>query len=360
MPTELSPERKLMIQTQAKAARRNIVFTIVLLILLYLAYVLRNELTLIYVSALVAVVLTPLSRAIMRVRIGRWKPGVGASVVVLMLVVVALAAIFFVYSIPPVIHDLSDLASEIPKRAPELLNRIKSLPLMNHLDVNRFDAQLQNSTTWVVSYLLESAKDWARIIYAVITGIVLTIYFMIDGGRVYGWMMQLVPQQRRDRLERTLIRAEARMGRWLIGQGMLMLILGFASTITFLCLHIRYPYALGVLMGAFNIIPIVGPMVSVSLAVLVAALDSWSRVLGVLIFYIIYQQLETSLLTPRIMKSSVNLSGITVLIALLLGSSLDGIAGAAVAVPSAVLISVLLEEYVLEEETQIVTTDHGA
>lgn len=360
MPNQLPAESKLMIQAQAKAVRRNIVFTVGLLILLYVAYVLRNELTLIYVSALVAVVLTPLSRAIMRVRIGRWRAGVGASVVVLVLMIVALAAIFFVYSIPPVIHDLSDLAVDLPHRIAAILNSAKQLPFMSHLDVNRLDGQLQNSATWVISYLLESAKDWARIIYAVLSGIVLTIYFMIDGSHVYGWAMRLVPVERRSRLERTLIRAEARMGRWLLGQGMLMLILGTLSTIVFLCLHVRYPYALGVLMGVFNIIPIVGALVSVTLAVLVAALDSWGRVLGVLIFYLIYQQLETSLLTPRIMKSSVNLSGITVLIALILGSALDGIAGAAVAVPTAVLLAVLFEEYVLEDETTIVTTDPEA
>ena len=116
-----------------------------------------------------------------------------------------------------------------------------------------------------------------------------------------------------------MARAEVRMGKWLLGQGTLMLILGVSSTIVFLALHVRYAYALGVLMGLFNIVPVARALISVALVVLVAAIDSWGRVVGVLIFYAIYAQVETSYLTPRIMRTSVDLAGLSVIIALLLG-----------------------------------------
>jgi predicted PurR-regulated permease PerM len=127
-----------------------------------------------------------------------------------------------------------------------------------------------------------------------------------------------------------------------------MLILGVVSTIAFLALKVRYAYALGVLMGAFNLIPIIGALVSVTLALLVAAIDSWGRALGVLIVYLVYAQIENSVLTPRIMKSSVGLSGLAVLIALLLGASLEGVVGALVSVPTAVLVAELLDEYLVK------------
>ncbi len=155
---------------------------------------------------------------------------------------------------------------------------------------------------------------------------------------------------KRQRLDTTLARAEVRMGKWLLGQASLMLLLGLSSMIVFLFLHVRYAYALGVLMGLFNIIPIAGAVVSMALVVLVAAIDSWGRVAGVLIFYAIYSQIETSYLTPRIMKNSVDLVGLAVIVALLLGASLAGIVGAMVAVPSAVLVAVLLSEYAVKPE----------
>ena len=96
--------------------------------------------------------------------------------------------------------------------------------------------------------------------------------------------------------------------------------------------------------------PLPAPLVSVTVVVLIAALDSWGRVVGVLIFYFIYLQIENTWLTPRIMRTRVDLAGLTILIALLLGSSLAGIIGAMVAVPTAVLIAVLLEEYAVHDE----------
>jgi predicted PurR-regulated permease PerM len=140
------------------------------------------------------------------------------------------------------------------------------------------------------------------------------------------------------------------MGKWLLGQGSLMLVLGLSSMTVFLFLHVRYAYALGVLMGLFNLIPIAGAVISMTLVVMVAAIDSWGRVVGVLIFYAIYAQFETSFLTPRIMKQSVDLVGLAVIVALLLGSSLAGIVGALVAVPTAVLVAVLVSEYAVKPE----------
>jgi predicted PurR-regulated permease PerM len=131
-----------------------------------------------------------------------------------------------------------------------------------------------------------------------------------------------------------------------------MLILGVASTIVFLSLHVRYAYALGVLTGLLNIIPVLGAAFCIALALLVAAIDSWGRVLGIAIFYLIYLQIENSYLTPRIMKNRVGLPGLAILVALILGSTLAGVLGAMVSVPTAVLVAVLLDEYLVSKDEQ--------
>ena len=131
-----------------------------------------------------------------------------------------------------------------------------------------------------------------------------------------------------------------------------MLILGLASTILYLSLGVRYAYGLGVLTGLLNIIPVLGAAVSIVLALLVAAIDSWSRVLGVAIFFLIYVQIENSLLIPRIMKNRVHLPALAILVALLLGSAVEGVVGALVAIPTAVLVAVLLDEYLVRKEKE--------
>jgi predicted PurR-regulated permease PerM len=82
----------------------------------------------------------------------------------------------------------------------------------------------------------------------------------------------------------------------------------------------------------------------------VAAIDSWGRVLGVAIFYLIYMQVENSYLTPRIMKNSVDLPALAILVSLLFGFALEGILGAMVAIPTAVLVAVLLDEYLVQKD----------
>jgi predicted PurR-regulated permease PerM len=72
-------------------------------------------------------------------------------------------------------------------------------------------------------------------------------------------------------------------------------------------------------------------------------------VLGVAIFYVVYLQIENSFLTPRIMRNSVGLPGLAILVALLLGSALGGIPGALVSVPTAVLVAVLVDEYLVRK-----------
>ena len=173
---------------------------------------------------------------------------------------------------------------------------------------------------------------------------------MIEGDHAYGWFMSFLSVDNRLRLAVTLYKAEIRMSKWLFGQGTLMLILGVSSIIVFGLLHVRYFVLLGVLMGLMNIIPIAGGVITILLVALVAALDSWSKVAGVFIFYIIYINVENAWLIPRIMRSSVNLMGLAVLISLIAGTERAGIAGALVAVPTAALIAVLLDEYAVQKD----------
>jgi predicted PurR-regulated permease PerM len=182
----------------------------------------------------------------------------------------------------------------------------------------------------------------------VATVVILTAYLILDGSEVFGWSMSLVPAGERGRLRAALVRAGLRMRNWLVGQALLMLVLGSSSALVFGLLGVRYFFALAVFAGVANVVPLLGPIVTVILASLVAATDSFGKVLGVWVFYFVYQQVENAFLTPRIMQTQVQLSPVAVVIALLVGSELAGIPGALVAVPSAVLVSVLANEYLVQ------------
>jgi predicted PurR-regulated permease PerM len=336
--------------TQRQSVRSNIMFAFAVGVALCLAWLLRHVLLLIYVSAMFAVVLNPLVCYISDLRIGRWKPFRRVAIVVLVFLIFAGLAAFVFLALPPALDDLSEFAKEMPTRLPQILDNLKHVPLLNHIDINNATTQLANSLTGSATEVLRSLKGWASAMFTVGMGFILTVYFSLEGEAAYRWGLSFFAPAHRERLDGALRRAEARMQRWLVGQGSLMLILGVCSTVTYLALHLRYAYALGFLTGLLNIIPVVGAAVCIGLALLVAAIDSWGRVLGVAIFYMIWVNLENSLLIPRIMKSSVDLPGLSVLVGLVIGSELAGVTGALVSVPTAVLVSVLLDEYLVMKE----------
>ncbi len=337
---------------RTRSARGNVVFAFAIALALATAYLMREILLLLYVSALFAVVLSPVIRGITRIHIGKWHPGRGLAIFLLLLSLAAAAALFFAFALPPVLRDVQSLISEMPTRGPQLLEQLHRVPFVSHINLSGLNSKLQGFASNFAEYLFLSLSGWAGKLADLGAVLFLTVYFMLEGDEAYHWALSFFPQPARERLNRTLLRADARMGKWLVGQGGLMLILGLCSLIVFVLLKIRYAYALAVLMGVLNIIPIVGAMVSMALVLLAAATDSWEKVAGVAIFYAIYAQVETSYLTPRIMKSSVDLSALGVLIALLVGSKLAGVVGAMIAVPTAVLVSVLIQEYLVQHDEQ--------
>lgn len=311
---------------------------------IFVAYHVRHVLLLIYVSALFAVVIGPVIELVERVRIGGWRPSRGFAVVIIIALAFAAATLVLAFLVPPIIRDVEGLAADWPRRAVSLFER---LSIAGKLNPAWFEQHLSGTAGGVFSLF----KGIAGGLFEFFGWLVLTAYFILDGERAFHWAMSLFPGHRRARLESTLLRAERRLRNWLIGQAILMLILGISSAVVFGLLRIKYFYALSLFAGLANIVPIIGPVMSVILAGIVAAFDSWWKLLGVVIFYFLYQQVENAFLTPRIMKSTLNLPPLAVIIALSLGGALAGVLGALIGVPTAALVAVILDEYVVRKET---------
>jgi predicted PurR-regulated permease PerM len=333
------------------AIRGHILFTVAVLIALALAWRLREVLVLIYVSALFAVVLMPAVNHIMSFRF-RGIRHVSRPIAILILLgcVFFAFALFFLVALPPVIRDLHQFATDLPARIPPIVAHLKSLPLADKLGVDNIAQRSEDALSATAAYLFASFPDWMGRIFDLLAALVLCVYFMLEGEYAYRWLMSLLSVEHRLRLAVTLQKAERRASKWLFGQATLMLILGLASTLVFGLLHVRYFILLGILMGLMNCIPIAGGVITILLVGLVAALDSWTKMAAVFLFYLIYVNIENAYLTPRIMRQSVNLMGLTVLIALIAGTELAGIVGALVAVPTAALIAVLLDEYLVQKD----------
>jgi predicted PurR-regulated permease PerM len=343
-PTPITPEEQEKIRI-----RGYILFAFGVLILLLLAWLLAKELVIIYVAALFAVVLMPIVKRITTLNLRGYQPGRATAICLLIAAAVGILTLFFTVGLPPVLRDLREFSDELPQRIPGMVAKTKKIPFADRLGVDAVAQRAEGAVTVTASYLFTSVPLWLSHLFDILTTVFLCLYFMLEGEHAYDFFLSLFRPENRRRLDHTLKLGELKISKWLLGQGFLMLILGVSSTVVFGMLHVRYFLLLGFLMGLLNIIPIAGGVITIALVAGVAALDSWPKMFGVLIFYLVYVNIENAVLTPRIMRSSVNLMGLTVLVALLLGTALAGIVGALVAVPTAALLSVILDEYAVQK-----------
>lgn len=327
--------------------RSDILFFFGVLISLWVAYTVRDVLMLIYVSALFAVVLAPAIGLIQKMRINGWHAGRGFAIVFLILMLLLLGTLFMVFAFPPIYHDARQFSSDWPRHMASLTEELKHLPFGNKVD----PAELQKYATEIVGGAGGLFLNLAGGIFGLFTAIILTAYFIIDGERTLQWVISLFPLQQQNRLSATLLRANKRMRNWLMGQSIMMAFMGIASLVVYYSLHLKYFYILAMFAGVADIIPIAGPISALVIAGSVAAMDSPEKMFGVVIFHAVYAQFEAAFLSPRIMRSTLKLSPLAVIIALSLGGSLAGVIGALVSVPTAALVMVLADEYLVKKKS---------
>ena len=328
----------------SSSLRKDIVFTMALLAAVAVAWEIRGVLLLIYVSAMFAVVLSPAIELIRRVHIGKRRLGRGTAILILILVGIGMVAGIGLLMLPPIFRDLHAFALDLPHRTASVMARLRSLPFGLNFD----PTVLEEHAAGAVGGAFGVFRTITGGLMGAVTCAILTAYFIVDGERAFQWALSVMPIEHRPRIEATMFRAEARVRHWLVGQAALMAILGSSAAIVFGLLHIKYYYALAVIAGILNIVPVIGPLTAAVLACIVAAFDSWAKLAGVLAFFAIYQQIETAVLTPRIMKLSVDLPPLAVITALLVGGALAGMLGALIAVPTAALLAVLADEYLIK------------
>ncbi|MGE5323118.1 MAG: AI-2E family transporter [Actinomycetota bacterium] len=325
--------------------RSDIVFFFCVLITLWIAYSVRDVLLLIYLSALFAVVLSPAIGVIQKIRMKRWRAGRGFALVFLILMMLVVGTLFMVFAFPPIYHEARQFSSDWPRHVASLSAEFQHLPFGDKVD----PAELQKYAREIVGGAGSLFLNLAGGIFGTFTVIILTAYFIIDGERTLQWAVSLFPLHQQNRLNATLLRANRRMRNWLLGQSIMMLSMGAASLAAYYALHLKYFYILAMYAGIADIVPIAGPISALVIAGSVAAMDSPEKMLGVVIFHAVYAQFEAAFLSPRIMRSTLKLSPLAVIIALALGGSLAGVIGALASVPTAALVLVLADEYLVKK-----------
>ena len=321
---------------------------------LWTLYLLRGPLLLVYVCALFATGLTPLVRWIEGQRywaIGLKRvPRAVAILVIYATVLGSLTAIGFAV-IPSLARQSQQFVKELPQLIDRVQERFVSWGLIS-VDTS-YKELLQQSPIGggdAVTMLMSTVWGLVGGLLGTVTILLLTFYMLVESQSIFRFFVRLFPRDRRPQVAEVSALVTTKVSAWLGGQVFLGFVIGSTTAVGLGLMGVPYFFVLALIAGIGEMIPMVGPLLSAIPAIIVAFTVSPGLALGVTIFFLVQQQLENAVLVPKLMGQTVGLNAVTVIVALMLGSALLGFSGALLAVPTAAIIQVLVEELYLAEK----------
>ena len=197
-------------------------------------------------------------------------------------------------------------------------------------------------------------------LFGLLTILILTFYILVDADSLRTSMLRLFPAGDRARVAGASADITIKVSAWLGGQLLLGGIIGATSALGLWLLGIPFFYVLALISAVGELIPVVGPVLAAIPAIAVASTVSLNKVLLVIAFFFVQQQVENHVLVPKVMERQVGVSAVTVIVALLIGGSLLGIVGAILAVPTAAILLVLFNEFTALKEAVPKTSRAGS
>lgn len=337
--------------TKVEISTGSIVRLISLVILVILLYLLKDVLIIFLFALVLAAAISPFANWLESKGIPRiW------GVLLLFLIVIGLLGLLLSLVIPGISDDVSRLRTDLP----EIVSRVStSLDDVQKESPRYFDfiSEIQNGLDSISVSLQRYAQSAFGIVIGIFGGVlsfiavlVISFYLSVMKKGIEAFLGSVVP----DRYEAYVVdlwrRVEVKMGKWLQGQILLALIVGLMVFVGLSLLDIRFALILGILAMVLEIVPIVGPVLAAIPAVFLAFMQSPSLGLWVIIFYVAVQQIENHILVPLVLGKTVGLNPVVVIISLLVGGHLAGIAGMILAVPVATVIVEIIDDMAKHKE----------
>ena len=329
----------------------TIAMTAIVVILLWAAYLVRNVLLILYVSGLLAIGFSPIVRLIERQqvlpigsrRFPRWL-----AILILYLAILGMLALVGSLVLPPLIDQAQAFwraKDEMFEKAQQFL--ISKGLLSEHLTFQQAVQRAPGAggSEAIGRTVVSAIVGLAGGIVGLLTILIVTFYLLVEAGTLRKFLLQLFPRRDRPRVDAAARDITTKVSAWLGGQLLLAGIIGSTSALGLWLLGIPYFYVLALISGIGEMIPIIGPVLSAIPAIAVAATVSFKKVLLVIVFFVVQQQIENHVLVPKVMERQVGVSAVTVIVALLIGGNLLGIPGAILAVPTAAILQVLFTEW---------------
>jgi predicted PurR-regulated permease PerM len=258
-------------------------------------------------------------------------------------------------AMPDYYQNLRQWVANNPNQFLASFNEFLPAMLPNLKPVGQTGQDVMNSAEQVARYVTAAAK----VIFTAIILLVLAFYWTLEGPRVIQSFLLMLPQNQRESISDLISAMESKVGYYMVGQGILCLVIGIMALIAYLLIGLPNALVLALIAGVLEAVPMIGPLLGAVPAALVALSIAPDKLIWVIVATVVIQQVENSLLVPRIMKKAVGVNPFVTLLALFAFSTLFGLAGALMAIPIAAIIQLALNHFVFQQATVELDVSEG-
>ncbi len=299
---------------------------------------------LLFIAVLLGAALEPVV-ASMRARTGI---GRGAGILIVYAVFIVLVVAIAVFIVPAAVVQISGALGRLPTFLETVRSSTAALHPKALVDgigalIDAAEAQLKPGPPPDPNAVVNATIGIAAVAASLITLLALVYFWLTERSRLQRYVLAFLPLDRRGGVREAWDETETRLGLWVRGQLTLMATLGIATGIAYSVIGLPAALLLALIAALAEIIPLIGPLIGAVPAVLMATTISPQAVVLTIVVYVAIQFIEGNVLVPVIMRNTVGLSPFVVLLSLLLGGAVGGMAGAIVAVPLVAAAEVILE-----------------
>jgi predicted PurR-regulated permease PerM len=268
-----------------------------------------------------------------------WRRGLAVAAV--LLAALGVIGLFVATAVPAITSEYNSLHKNLPEYLHRLQVRHDSIGnLARKVHIN--SKQISNALSY--KGVVSLSKTILSTVVTTLTIIVLTCYFLANLPALKRSAYRLVPRSRRARVGLLSDEMLRLVGGYLLGNVITSMIAGAAMTIFLLAVGVPDAVFLGLLVALFDLIPMIGAPVAGLIVALIALSVSLPTAIATVAFTIVFRLLEDYLLSPRVMKKTVEVAPILTVVSVLIGGALLGIVGALIAVPVAAALDLIRHE----------------
>ena len=286
---------------------------------------------------------------------GKKKGSRAIATTISYLIVIIILGGFLSYITPPLVKQTQNLISSTPTFINDIHN--SSSPVGSFIrkynlekQVTQFSTQLQNRLQNSTDTAFSTVSHVSSSLFSLITILVLAFMMLVESPRWLRFFSKFIPVKNRSKINELRKEMYGVIKGFVNGQVLLSLIASLLILPALLVLHIGYPAALIFIVFICGLIPMVGHTIGAVIVTSVALFHSLTSGIAILIYYIVYQQIENYLIQPKLQSNTTNLTPLMVLVSLVVGVSFGGLLGGLVAIPVAGCLKILVLDVLKERQ----------